>query len=39
MPQLSHSKKMIYKFDNIEIKDSLLKITRHASYSDRYVQF
>jgi len=35
MPQLSASKKMNCKFDNIETKDDLLNKMRHASYSKR----
>jgi len=35
MPQLSHSKKMICKFDDIEIIEDLLNKMRHASYSKR----
>jgi hypothetical protein len=38
MPQSSHSKKMICKFDDIETNENLLKIMRHASYSKRCSQ-
>lgn len=38
MPQLRHSKKMNYKFDDIETKENSLNKMRHASYSNRYPQ-
>jgi len=36
MPQLSHSKKMNCKFDDIEIIENLLNKMRYAPYLERY---
>lgn len=38
MPQLSNSKKMICKFDDIETKENLSNKMRHAPYLERYAQ-
>ena len=35
---VSFSQKMICKFENIETKEKLLNIMRHASYSNRYAK-
>jgi hypothetical protein len=36
MPPLNYPLKMNYKFEKIGTKENLLKIMRHASYSNRW---